>query len=362
MLIRRGHHFRLSVDVGETRDLIKFSAGMYIANIVGGVPQLILPLLVLSRVGATPAAFWSISMSIGALLYALPGAVNSALLPEVSFRPTERRALLRRAAYLSTILVAPALIVSFVAAPYVLAIFGKSYATGALGPLRWLIIAGFITIVNYLASAILLTAKKSAMITIGSLVQAIFVLGLVMLWATNVTQIAIAWTVGTAAYTILYCLFAFIAIREVDGRWEDLGGAQPVAVDAASSAELTATSQQRALSMLATLSEQQRPVDIYKPYAATTASQGLFSVAAFRAAERQRAEFMARADQASGASGAREAAGPRAPRQAAAPIADHGHRKAFELLFKMAELQRTEAGSAGDDPRRSPENRPRPRE
>jgi O-antigen/teichoic acid export membrane protein len=348
MLIRRGHHFRLGVDIPETRDLIKFSAGMYVANIVGGVPQLILPLIVLARVGATPAAYWSIAMSIGALLYTLPAAINSALLPEVSFRPTERRTLLRRAAYLSTAIVAPALVVAFVVAPFVLDIFGKSYAAGALGPLRWLIVAGFITIVNYVASAVLLMAKKSKMITIGSLVQAISVLGLVMLWATNVTQIAIAWTIGSAAYTILYCLFAYLAVREVGGRWEDLGGAQSVPVDAATRGELTATSQQRALSMLATLAEQQRPVDTYKPYHnSVTASQGLFSIAAFRAAERQRQEFMTGADRA---------------RQAAAPIEDRGHRKAFELLFKMAELQKTEAGSGGNDVRRSPEDRSGPRQ
>jgi O-antigen/teichoic acid export membrane protein len=348
MLIRRGHHFRLGIDIPETRDLIKFSAGMYVSNIVGGVPQLILPLIVLARVGATPAAYWSIAMSIGALLYSLPGAVNSALLPEVSFRPTERRALLRRAAYLSTAIVAPALVVAFVSAPFVLDIFGKSYAAGALGPLRWLIVAGFITIVNYVASAVLLMAKKSAMLTIGSLVQAISVLGLVMLWATNVTQIAIAWTVGTAAYTILYCLFAFLAVREVGGRWEDLGGPQSVPVDAASREALTATSQQRALGMLTTLAEQQRPVDTYKPYhLSVTASQGLFSIAAFRAAERQRQELMTNADRPSGAR---------------APIEDREHRQAFELLFKMAELQRTEADSPGNgDVRRSPEDRSGPR-
>jgi O-antigen/teichoic acid export membrane protein len=349
MLIRRGHHFRLGVDIPETKDLIKFSAGMYVANIVGGVPQLILPLIVLARVGATPAAYWSIAMSIGALLYSLPGAVNSALLPEVSFRPTERRALLRRAAYLSTAIVAPALVVAFVSAPFVLDIFGESYASGALGPMRWLIVAGFITIVNYVASAVLLMAKKSVMITIGSLVQAISVLGLVMLWATNVTQIAIAWTVGTAAYTILYCFFAFLAVREVGGRWENLGGPQSVPVDAASRAALTATSQQRALGMLTTLAEQQRPVDTYKPYhLSVTASQGLFSIAAFRAAERQRQELMRNADP---------------PREARAPIEDREHREAFELLFKMAEQQRTEAGSPGNgDVRRSREDRSGPRE
>lgn len=328
MLVRRGHRFRLRVDVAETRELINFSAGMYVANLVGGVPQLILPLLVLSRVGASSAAYWSVAMAIGALLYQVMGAVTNALLPEVSSRPRERRALLRRAAYMITALSVPALVIAYFAAPIALTIFGKGYVTGALVPLRWLIITGFVTIVNYVASAILLMGKKSNMITIGSLVQALTVLGLVLLWAANVTQIAIAWTAGTTAYTVLYCLFAYLAIREVDGRWEDLGGTEPAAIDAARRAGLTATSQQRALNVLASVAEEQRAVDMYRPYyPSLTESQGLFSIAALHAAERRRMESLA---------------GASSPRPARPPSEDREHRQAFELLFKMAELQRAD--------------------
>jgi hypothetical protein len=190
------------------------------------------------------------------------------------------------------------------------------------------------------------------MITIGSLVQAISVLGLVMLWATNVTQIAIAWTIGTAAYTMLYCLFAFLAVREVGGHWEDLGGSAQVVINAARNAarrtRLTATSQQRALGMLERLAEEQRAVDVYwQSQLSTTTTQGLFSIAAFRAAERQRQELRRGTDLARGAS---------------APIKDREHRQAFELLFKMAQLQRTEGDGEGNNHRRSPRDRSGPGE
>jgi len=331
MLVRRGHRFRLRVDIAESRELIRFSGGMYVANIIGGVPQLVLPLIVLARVGAGAAAYWSIAMAIGALLYQVMGSVTNALLPEVSSRPKERRALLRRAALLITALAVPALVVVFFAAPIVLAIFGKGYVAGALVPLRWLVITGFITIVNYVSSAILMMAKKSSAITIGSTVQAVIVLGLVLLWATNVTQIAIAWTAGCAAYTVLYCFFAYFAIREVDGHWEDLGGTEPAAIDAARRAGLTATSQQRALNMLTTLAEQQHTVDMYRP--SLTESRGLYSIAAFHAAERQRQESITAANPGGGTR---------------PPSEDREHRQAFELLFMMAELQRTEQGNSSD--------------
>lgn len=348
LLIRRGHRFRLRVDFAETQDLVKFSAGMYVASIVGGMPQLILPLVVLSRVGAQQAAYWSVAMSIATLLFSLPSAVTTALLPEVSSRPGERRALLRRSAYLITILVVPALVIAFICAPFALDIFGNGYVSGTLVPLRWLIFAGFITMLNYVTGAVLFIAKKSRMITIVNLVDALIVFSMVMLWASNVTQIAVVWTIGDVGNTVLFGFFAFLAIREVGGRLEDLGGTEPAAVDAARRAQVTATSQQRAVGMLTTLAEQQRMVDMYRPYhPSMTATQGLFSVAALRAAEWRRQESVMGANPA---------------RETRSPGEDREHRQAFALLFMMAELQRGERGSPDNDLsdfRRLPEERRR---
>jgi O-antigen/teichoic acid export membrane protein len=339
LLVKRGHRFRPEINIAETRELIKFSAGMYVANLVGGVPQLLLPLVVLAKVGASQAAYWSISMSVAAILFSLPGQVTAALLPEVSSRPVERRALLRRSTYLITAMVLPALIIAFVFAPIPLAIFGHSYSSQALAPLRWLIVAGFVTMLNYVTGAILIIAKKSMMVTIVNLVDAVVVLGLVTLWATNVTQIAIAWTIGDVGNTLLFGFFAFLAVREVGGRLEYLGD-RPAGASAATLADPSATSQLRALDALATMAEQQNAADTYRPYyPSMTATTGLFSIAAFRAAEQQRQESM------KGAEPARET---RPPSVVRPPSEDRQHRQAFELLFKMAEAQRTEPGGEGN--------------
>lgn len=224
LLARRGHRFRVSLDREVVRDVVKFSVGMYIATLVGGVPQLVLPLIVLSRVGAQQTAYWSISISVGALLFSLPSVITQALLPEVSLRRSERRALLARSARVSTALIVPMLLVAFFCAPIGLAVFGRAYVSGALVPLRWLIIAGFITMLNYASGAILFIAKKSAMMTIVNGINAVVVLGLVAFWATNVADVAIAWTIGDICNTVFFGLFALLALRQVGGRWEDLGG------------------------------------------------------------------------------------------------------------------------------------------
>src|SRR6185437_15352849 len=100
IIVKRGHRFRPELDFTGMREIIRFSGGMHLANIIGGLPSLVLPLMVFSRVGATEAAYWAVAMSIASFLFQLPGLVIRALLPEASFRPTERRHLFRRSALL----------------------------------------------------------------------------------------------------------------------------------------------------------------------------------------------------------------------------------------------------------------------
>ena len=291
LLVRRGHRFRPTLDIGVARELGRFSIGMYFSNIIGGLPMMLLPLIALSRVGAHQTAYWSIATSISAILYSLPSMVTSALLPEVSLRPAERSQLLRRAALLIFAVVTPALVAAFFAAPIALAFFGSTYTSGTLPVLRWLIGAGFITMLNAVSGAILFIAKKSTLLTVVNAIDAVIVIGLVALWATNATDIAIAWTIGDVANTVLFGAFAFLAVREVGGRLDKLGDDQ--VSDIAWSRGLSADSQQSALDLLVTLAQQQRSVgmyNMYKPYspAALTSTGGLYSLAAMQAAEQRR--------------------------------------------------------------------------
>ncbi len=168
------------------------------------------------------------------------------------------------------------------------------------------------------------------MVTIVNVVDAIIVLGITLVWATNVTDVAIAWMIGDVGNTVLFAFFAVVALRQVGGRWDLLGGATvPAAADPVPKS-LSATTQMRSLGMLVTLSEQQETADIYKPYHnSLTDSQGLFSIVALQAAERQRQRFI----EESAAAAAQEQ--PQTPDESAAQ-----HQQALELLFTLAERQR----------------------
>lgn len=330
ILARSGHKFRARFSMPVAREMAKFTSGMYIASLIGGLPQLILPLIVLARIGATQAAYWSIAISIAAIIYSLPSTVTQALLPEVSLRPTERRQLLSRSTLMIAAFMIPSLSLAFWLAPYGLIIFGHSYVSGTIVPLRWLVASGYVTMLNYVTGAILFIAKKSSMVTIVNVVDAIIVLGITLVWATNVTDVAIAWMIGDVGNTVLFAFFAFVALRQVGWRWDLLGGVSMPAADPVPRS-LSATTQMRSLNMLVTLAEQQQTADIYKPYHnSLTDSQGLFSIVALQAAERQRQRFI---KESAAAAAAEE--GPQTPDQSVAQ-----HQQALELLFTLAERQR----------------------
>lgn len=326
VLVRRGHRFRPTLRMSAVRQLGRFSAGMYLASTIGGLPQLLLPVVALSRLGAAGTAYWSIAYAIATLLYQLPSVITQALLPEISSRVTERKFLLRRAALMICVLVYPALAIVFFGAPIALVLFGHQYVTGALTPTRWLVAAGFITSLNYVTGAILFLGKKSAVVTAVNVADAVIVLGLAAVWATTPTQVAIAWFIGDIANTVLFGLFAYLALREVGYRYENLGAddaqvpVSPVPASAShprtpaslrqafdvlggiaerqrmaqamSTTALTSTGAVlRALDVLAGVAAQQRGTVIQDPSQRhrMTEPQGLYSVLLFQEAERVRA-------------------------------------------------------------------------
>jgi O-antigen/teichoic acid export membrane protein len=285
-LLKHGHRFRFELNRESARELGRFSAGVYVGSIVGGLPQLLLPLIVLTRMGAQQSAYWSIAMTIGALLNQLPLAVTQALLPEISHRPAERRHLLFRSTFLVTGIVVPALLVAYAGAPLLLGVFGHSYTAQIISSLHWLIYSGFVTLMNYATGAILYVAKKSGAIIFVNAVDTIITVGMAAIWATSSTGVAIGYFAGDAASTVLFAVCAFLALREVGGRFEALGGDQ---VPAGAYTLRVPGALQQAFDLLSAISDQQRLAAVQEVAGHNvTEPQGLYSVLALRDAEAER--------------------------------------------------------------------------
>jgi hypothetical protein len=193
----------------------------------------------------------------------------------VAQRPAERRHLLSRALLLTVAIVLPVLVIAYFAAPLGLAVFGHQYVSGALGILRWLIVTALVTITNYVAGTVLYLAKKTLEISVINIVDAIIVIGLATAWARNAEGVAISWVIGDVCNTALFSLFAFVAVRHVGGRFEDLGGPADLRRDPVPARPTLLTSQQRALEVLLELSRLQKQSSIYSARDLTETQPGL---------------------------------------------------------------------------------------
>ncbi len=227
LLARQGHPLRPMLSRTATRDLRRFSMGAYVGGQIGALPALVLPLVILSRFGPGQNAYWYTAMAIAALLYQLPGSVARALLAEAAHRPAERQALIRRSAVLLGSAMGPVLLIAYFAAPLPLAILGHGYVAGSLVPLRWLILAGVMSSVNFVTGTILYIAKKTFVITAINAIDAVIVLGLAATLARDVTDVAVCWVVGEIVNVALFAGYAVRSLREVHGRWEALGDENP---------------------------------------------------------------------------------------------------------------------------------------
>lgn len=264
IVARRGHRFRLAFNVAATRDLRSFSFGMYVVGTLGRLPLVTLPIITLERFGVSQAAFWSVGITVATLLYQLPSMIGQALLPEAVQRPSERRHLLYRSSLMTLGIVIPILLIAYLAAPLGLKFFGAKYVVGSLPTLRWLIISGFITILNYPPSTILILARKTVSLSLVEIGTLVTVLGLALWWARNGEDVAISWVVGDIVGTALVFSCAYFASRQVGGNWEHLGAAaddtsRPIAVPTGA----TPLSQRQALDALLALAslQEQRSVD-----------------------------------------------------------------------------------------------------
>lgn len=258
ILTRRGHQFRPALSAAATRSLRRFTAGSYIADILSTLPLLILPIIILSRFGPSATAYWYTAVLIVSTLTQFPGAVSRALLPEASRRPSERRALVRRSAILMIGISIPTFIIAYIVAPQVISVaFGHKYAMGTVTPLRLLLIPGLVSGVNSATGSVLVIAKKTLVLATTDGATTALVLGMALIWAKNLDEVAICWVLSTTINTILTAVFAAFSIHEVQGRWENLGDDQP-----ASSKSMPIASQKdsqaEALEMLFYLARLQR--------------------------------------------------------------------------------------------------------
>src|SRR5205807_10006458 len=126
---RFGYRLAPSIDLGVVRSTFRFFISNYFAGLLAILPVLVLPIMVLNKLGPTAAAFYYIDMMIVNLLYVIPFASAQSLFAEGSYDEAKLISHAKKAAKLNLLLIGPASLVLLLAGHFVLSVYGHTYAS-----------------------------------------------------------------------------------------------------------------------------------------------------------------------------------------------------------------------------------------
>lgn len=183
----------LSVDV--LRSLRGYSGTHYVNGLIGGIPALALPIVVNAQLGPESAAYWYVASLMAMALFQIPAAVGMSLLIEGSYHRRDLARLVLRASRGLAAIMLPAIAASALLAPWVLTLFGQSYAAESVTAFRILALSGVLVAATYVLGNVLFIRRRLGPLLLINTANAALVVGLA--WqATTLTDVAWAWFAG----------------------------------------------------------------------------------------------------------------------------------------------------------------------
>lgn len=198
-----GYRLQLAIDFTVVRQTFKFFMSNYISGLLSILPTLVLPILVLNRLGANAAAYYYIDLMVANLLFVIPFATSQSLFAEGSFDEKRLVAHAKQAVKINLLLLAPASLVLFLAGRFILMIYGDSYAEEGTRLLQILIVSGIFVTADYIYAAVFkVTGAKSSIVAMAA-IGAGSIIGLSwLLVGYGLAGIGVAWLLGNTISAI----------------------------------------------------------------------------------------------------------------------------------------------------------------
>jgi O-antigen/teichoic acid export membrane protein len=190
------------------RDVWRYSAGNYLAGLLGTAPGLILPIMIVNILGAAQNAYFYVAWMIAGLLFAVPTAVGTSLFAEGSHFEEELGTNVRRSLKFILLLLIPATILVVALGKWLLLLFGGSYSANALW-LLWILAASSpLVMVNNVYGTILRVRSriKELVLLSGFSTIAVLVGSYLIAPTTGIIGIGYAWIAAQGLVTIYIAL------------------------------------------------------------------------------------------------------------------------------------------------------------
>lgn len=196
------------IDRIVVKRMTKFSLGNYIAGFIGELPVMVLPILITNSIGARFSAYFYIAMMIANLLYIIPMAASQSLFAEGSYSKTELKVHLKKAIKIISLILIPAILVTFLFGKYILLAFGEEYSSEGVIFLQILSISGIFLSINYIGNSIFYIKHRIKLVILVNILGASIILSLsILLIHQNLLGIGIGWMLGQGIISVIYLFF-----------------------------------------------------------------------------------------------------------------------------------------------------------
>jgi len=206
-------HFK--VDRTTLKEVLHYSSGNYVASLLNTAPTIIIPIIVLDKLGAAPAGYYYLAFMMANVLYAVSYAVAQSLFAEGSTNEEAMKQLVRRAALFTSALTIPAMVVLLALGPVLLDFFGKAYGAHARSLLYILTAAAPIMGGVGICSIIMrITKRTKALIVANATYLLVTTCSALLLVHKGLLWAGVAWLIGQLA-TLLVMLPSVIGIKRL---------------------------------------------------------------------------------------------------------------------------------------------------
>jgi len=178
LIPRRTHDVQARVISMRDRAFVRYFAADYWCSVAWLSAANLMPLIVTAVAGATTNAYWALAYAVMLPLYVFAQSIGTSLILHGSTDPAELPALTRKAALQGARVLVPVVVLLLIIAPYLLALFGPTYAEHSTAVLRLLALGAIPNFVLALAVSVARVQRRLRRAVVAITVEAAVSLGL----------------------------------------------------------------------------------------------------------------------------------------------------------------------------------------
>ena len=201
-------------------DMVHFSLGNHIAELLWFAPLMLFPLMVINILGAETNAYFYIAWVIAQMLFAIPVAASYSLFAEGSHEESLLRSNTIKCLGLCLLILVPAIVALLVLGDKLLLFFGRSYSKSGATLLRILALSAIPVSINCICLSVMRVKKntKGVMLVSASIASLALGSGYILMTKMGLPGVGVGWIAAQTLVAVIVVLFLYLSGRTLSWR------------------------------------------------------------------------------------------------------------------------------------------------